>query len=42
MIGMFLVYQEEEQLALKRFIEDFSNNIKETGATLKITRFDDE
>jgi serine/threonine protein kinase len=42
MIGMFLVYQEEEQLALKRFIEDFSNNIKETGATLKITKFDDE
>jgi hypothetical protein len=42
MIGMFLMYQEEEQLALKRFIEEFSWNVSGTGAVLRITRFDDK
>jgi hypothetical protein len=42
MIGMFLMYQEEEQLALKRFIEEFSRNVSGTGAVLRITRFDDK
>jgi len=41
MIGMFLTYQEEQQLALKRFIEEFNKNVKETGAVLRITQFDD-
>ena len=41
MIGMFLSYQEEQQLTLKRFIEEFNKNVKETGAVLRITQFDD-
>jgi serine/threonine protein kinase len=41
MIGMFLTYQEEQQLALKQFIEEFNKNVKETGAVLRITQFDD-
>lgn len=41
MIGMFLVYQEEQELALKRFIEEFSKHVKETGAVLRITKFED-
>ncbi|OGW40951.1 MAG: hypothetical protein A2Y97_03175 [Nitrospirae bacterium RBG_13_39_12] len=39
MIGMFLVYQEEQQLALKRYIEEFNKNVNETRAVLKITQF---
>ena len=42
MIGMFLLYQEEEQLALKRFIEEFSRNVSGTGAVLRITQFDEK
>lgn len=42
MIGMFLTYQEEHQIALKRFIEEFNKNVKETGAVLRITHFDDQ
>ena len=41
MIGMFLVYQDEQQLTVKRFIEEFNKNISETGATLRITQFED-
>lgn len=41
MIGMFLVYQEEQQLALKRLIEEFNRNIGESGAVLKVTQFED-
>jgi serine/threonine-protein kinase len=40
-IGMFLVYQEEQELALKRFLEEFSKHVKETGAILRITKFED-
>jgi CRP-like cAMP-binding protein len=40
-IGMFVVYQEEEQLALKRFIEEFNRNVRGTGAVLRITPFDE-
>jgi hypothetical protein len=36
-----LVYQDEQQLELKRFIEEFNKNISETGAILRITHFDD-
>ena len=42
MIGMFLVYQEEHQMALKRLIEGFNKNVTETGAVLRITQFEDE
>jgi hypothetical protein len=41
MMGMFLVYQDEQQLTLKRFIEEFSKNINEAGAVLRITHFND-
>ena len=41
MIGMFLVYQEEQQLMLKRLVEDFDRNVSEAGAVLKITHFED-
>lgn len=41
MIGMFLVYREEQQLNLKRLIEDFNRNVSEAGAVLKITPFED-
>jgi predicted Ser/Thr protein kinase len=42
MVGMFLVYQEEQQMALKRFIEEFNRNVSGTGAVLRITHFQDE
>jgi hypothetical protein len=41
MIGMFLSYQEDQQLPIKRLIEDFYRNISEAGAVLKITQFED-
>jgi len=41
MIGMLLVFQEEQQLQLKRYIEEFGRQVGETGAVLKITHFDD-
>ncbi len=40
-IAMFLVYQEEQELALKRFLEEFSKHVKETGAVLRLMRFED-
>jgi serine/threonine protein kinase len=41
MIGMFVQYQDEQQLAIKRFIEEFSKNISETEAILRVTPFED-
>lgn len=41
MIGMFLLYQEQQQLPLKRMIEEFNKNVSEVGAVLKITQFED-
>jgi serine/threonine protein kinase len=41
MIGMFVVYQEEQQMVLKRLIEDFNKNVSGTGAALRITQFDE-
>jgi len=38
---MFLVFQEEQQLLLKKYIEEFSRKISETGASLKVMRFED-
>jgi len=41
MMGLFVFYQEEDQLALKRLIDKFSTEIAETGALLRITQVDD-
>jgi serine/threonine protein kinase len=41
MMGIFVTYQEEEQLLLKQFIEEFSRKVGGTGAVLRITPFDD-
>jgi serine/threonine protein kinase len=41
-IGMSLVYQGEQELALKRLLEEFNKHVKETGAVLRITKFEDE
>jgi eukaryotic-like serine/threonine-protein kinase len=41
MVGMFLVYQEQQRLKLKRLIEEFNRNVSESGAVLKITQFED-
>ena len=40
MIGMFLLYQEEQQMELKRHIEEFNKKVSETGSVLRITPFD--
>jgi hypothetical protein len=37
---MFLVYHEEQELTLKRFLEEFSRHVKEAGAVLRITNFE--
>src|SRR4030067_2633975 len=39
-IGMSLVYQGEQELSLKRLLEDFSKHVKEVGAVLRITNFE--
>ena len=41
MIGMFIQYQDEQQLAIKRLIEEFNKNISETEAILRVTPFED-
>lgn len=41
MIGIFLAYQERQQLTLNRLIEEFNRNASDAGASLKITRFED-
>src|SRR4030042_4445567 len=41
MIGMFVQYQDEQQLAVKSLIEEFNKNIIETGALLRATPFED-
>ena len=33
---MFVVYQEEQQMTLKRLIEEFNNKVSQAGAMLKI------
>ena len=40
MIGMFLMYQDEQQMELKRHIEEFNRKVSETGSVLRITPFD--
>ena len=40
-IGMSLVYQGEQELSLKRLLEDFSKHVKEVGAVLRITNLEE-
>lgn len=39
-MGMFLIYDGEQQLALKSVLEQFNRDITETGATLRIAQFE--
>jgi hypothetical protein len=41
MVSMLLFYDEENQLALNEFIDKFSNNISEIGATLRVAQLED-
>jgi len=41
MISMFLFYDEEHQLALNQFVDKFSNDVEEIGATLRVAQFED-
>jgi eukaryotic-like serine/threonine-protein kinase len=41
MMGLFLFYQEEDTLEMKRLVDKFSTEVAETGAQLRITRVDD-
>lgn len=40
MIGMFLLYQEDQQMEMKRHIEEFNKKISETGSVLRVTPFE--
>jgi hypothetical protein len=40
-IGISLVYQGEQELSLKRLLEDFSKHVKELGSVLRITNFEE-
>jgi eukaryotic-like serine/threonine-protein kinase len=41
MMGLFLFYQDEDQLELKRLIDKFSSDLSDTGALLRITQIED-
>jgi len=41
MMGLFLFYQDDQQLALNQLIDKFSNDISSTGADLRITQVED-
>lgn len=41
MIGMFLIFQEEQELDLKKYIEEFGRKVSETGASLKVMKIED-
>jgi len=41
MVNIFLKYQEEDQLALNHFIEEFNKNISEIGVVLQIVQLED-
>jgi hypothetical protein len=41
MMGLFLFYQEEDTLELKRLVDKFSTEIVESGAQMRITQVDD-
>jgi tRNA A-37 threonylcarbamoyl transferase component Bud32 len=40
MMGLFLFYQDEHQLALNRLIDKFTSDVDEIGATLHLTHLD--
>jgi len=42
MIGMLLLYQENQQLPLTKMIEEFSRKVSDAGGVLKITHFADQ
>ena len=41
MISMFLFYDEEQRLALNQFVDKFSNDVEEIGATLRVAQLED-
>lgn len=41
MMSLFLFYQDEQQLTLKRLVEEFSNEVKQLGAELRAADFKD-
>ena len=41
MISMLLFYDEEHRLALNQFVDKFSNDVEEIGATLRVAQFED-
>ena len=40
MMNLFLFYQDEQQLALNKLVEEFNRQVKEIGAELKVTTVD--
>jgi hypothetical protein len=42
MIGMLLLYQDNQHLPLTKLIEEFSRNVRDAGGVLKITPFEGE
>jgi len=40
MMGLFLFYQDEHQLALNRLIDKFTSEVDEIGATVRLTHLD--
>jgi hypothetical protein len=41
MSTMFLFYREDQQLVLKKLMEEFSAKVKRAGITFKATDFED-
>ena len=41
MTGLFLFYQEEDTLELKRLVDKFSSEIAGSGIRLRVTQVDD-
>jgi serine/threonine protein kinase len=41
MMSLFVFYHDHNQLALKRLVEDFNNELKQVGATLRAADFKD-
>ena len=41
MLSLFVFYQDEQQLVLKRLVEEFSNELKKMGVILRAADFKD-
>jgi hypothetical protein len=41
MMSLFLFYQDEHQLTLKRLVEEFTNELKKIGADIRAADFKD-